>query len=673
MAVGGIDVSRFLGAPKSRGELLAMAPPFEMWPSLDIVHGESEHAEAISNRVAAIKMLAAGKTYREIALLTGLHRSTVRSLMKKCLEVAEDGRIQGYRALVPYVHLRPNVRQSSIDAKRPEQRGSMSGALGAVLARFPDLGESLAEKLKRDKRGKPMGYRPTSMALVRFFHSALRNRNVGPNEWPFNTKYRGRRSIASYMRSLLYESFDDIVEHEGSSDARALAATGKGYVPTIPCAEPFDVVEIDAYHVDAFLSVLFEAPDGTTTEVTLQRLWLLAVVDRLTTAVLAYNIVYSSEVTAEDVVAVIRGAIANIWKPKILTVPIKYLPGSGLPSGLIPEAANAVWTMTMLDGALANLATKIHDVVRRSTGFMINWGPPAHFEHRPNVEKTFNKIASNVFKRLPSTTGKDPKHGRAQDAVEAANTCSVRADEVEQLVDVYWGEHNATPGERNYFRSPLETMRQFLCGDHPRCMTRRMPPDVMGKPRLAYRRVIKFVRGSVNSGRRPYIQLENVRYTNPLLANSAWLIGKEIVIYIDDNDLRQVWAYLSTGEEYGVLVAESKWGVTKHSLTTRKAIFSLAYKRVLVLSQTSDPIIDYLNYLADKATRKCKRPGPAPKAATEAVRVANDAGVLPRLREVDASHSSSIDIEPVSAPLKLSVLKPLSEDFFTVKNETNRR
>ncbi|RQR52501.1 hypothetical protein DIE18_31565 [Burkholderia sp. Bp9125] len=457
------------------------------------------------------------------------------------------------------------------------------------------------------------------------------------------------------------------------SAGQALAATGKGYVLTIPCAEPFDVVEIDAYHVDAFLSVLFEAPDGTTTEVTLQRLWLLAVVDRLTTAVLAYNIVYSSEVTAEDVVAVIRGAIANIWKPKILTVPIKYLPGSGLPSGLIPEAENAVWTMTMLDGALANLASKIHDVVRRSTGFMINWGPPAHFEHRPNVEKTFNKIASNVFKRLPSTTGKDPRHGRAQDAVEAANKCSVRADEVEQLVDVYWGEHNATPGERNYFRSPLETMRQFLCGDHPRCMTRRMPPDVMGKPRLAYRRVLKFVRGSVKSGRRPYIQLENVRYTNPLLANSAWLIGKEIVIYIDDNDLRQVWAYLATGEEYGVLVAESKWGLTKHSLTTRKAIFSLAYKRVLVLSQTTDPIIDYLNYLADKATRKCKRPGPAPKAATEAVRVANDAGVLPRLREVDASHSSSIEIEPVSAPLELSVLKPLSEDFFTVKNETNRR
>ncbi|QRR08529.1 hypothetical protein FPJ27_15775 [Burkholderia sp. MS455] len=659
---------------RSRGELLAAAPPLEMWPSLDAVHGENKDAEEIDKRVVAIKMLTAGKTYRQIRLLTGLHRSTVRRLMTKCLEVAEDGRIQGYRALVPYVHLRPNVRQTSIGAKRPEQHGGMSGALGAILARFPDLSGSLSEKIKRDKSGKPTGYHPTGMALVRFFHSALRNRKVGPNEWPFNTKYGGRRSIARYMRSLLYGSFDDIVEHKGNSDAKALAATGKGYSLTIPCEEPFDIVEIDAYHVDAFLSVLFETPDGTTTEVTLQRLWLLAVVDRLTTAILAYSVVFSSEVTADDVVAVMRRAIVNIWKPKKLTIPVEYLPGSGLPSGVIPDAANAVWTLTMLDGALANLATKIHDVVRRSAGFMINWGPPGHFEHRPNVEKTFSKIASNVFKRLPSTTGKDPKHGRAKDAIESATKYSVRADEVEQLVDVHWAEHNATPGERNYFRSPLETMQQFLCGDNPKCMLRRVPTDVMGRPRLAYRRVVKTVRGSVTSGRRPYIQLENVRYTNPLLANSAWLIGKEIIIYVDDDDLRQVWAYLATGEEYGVLVADGKWGMTKHSLTTRKAIFSLVYRRVIVLSQTCDPVADYLNYLAGKAVRKGKHAGPAPKAATEAVRVANDAGMVPRFgQEVDAAHASSIDIEPVSAPLKLSVLKPLPEDFFTVKNETRRR
>ncbi|TCG02304.1 hypothetical protein BZM26_00050 [Paraburkholderia strydomiana] len=103
---------------------------------------------------------------------------------------------------------------------------------------------------------------------------------------------------------------------------------------------------------------------------------MLAVVERLTTAVLAYRVVYSSEVSASDVAALIRDAICKIWQPKVLTSPgIEYLPAGGLPSGVIPEARHAVWNVTLLDGALANLATRIHDDVRKSTGFVVIWGP----------------------------------------------------------------------------------------------------------------------------------------------------------------------------------------------------------------------------------------------------------------------------------------------------------
>lgn len=665
-------MSHVMMVRRTRKELVADVPPLDTWPSIDGCREAGEYAETIANRIEAIRLLIAGKTYREIRCLTGQHRSTIHSLVNKCLEMADDGRILGYRAVVPYAHLKPSVRRRPISPKRQEQHGGMSCALIDMLQRFPDLEGTLFAKLKGKEHGGCVDKRPTGMALVRLFHSALRSKSVNPHEWPFNSKYQGMRSIEKYMRSLLCKSFGDAVNREGNSDAMAIAETGKGYRPTIPCAEPFDVVEIDAYHVDAFLSVTFEMPDLTTIDVTLRRLWLLAAVDRKTTAVLAHSIVYASEVTANDVAALIRKAIVETWRPKALTVPIDYLPGSGMPSGVIPEAEHAVWTLTMLDGALANLATRIHDFVRKSTGFMINWGPPGHFEHRPNIERTFNKIARNVFKRLPSTTGSDPKHGRADDAPGDAIKHRICASEVEQLVDVYFAENNATPGEGNYFRSPLDTMRQFLCGNSPRCMARKIPLDFAGNPRLALRREIATVRGSVKSGRRPYIQLERVRYTNPLLADSEWLLSKQIAIYIDDDDLRQVGAYLENGKEYGVLVAQGKWGVTKHNLTTRKAINRLICRRVIVLSQTNDPVIAYLGYLADKTSRKDKRAGPAPKDATEAVRVANDAGVVPRMRDSGDPRSSSFRIEPISAPLRLSVLKPLPEGFFTVRNRIKR-
>ncbi|NTY39852.1 hypothetical protein [Burkholderia diffusa] len=663
----------------SKREALEGAPPLGEWPSIELVgmfeqsNDRSRHGEMIANRVEAITMLVAGKTYREITKITGLHRPEVYRLFKRCLEIAHDGRIWGFRALLPYAHLQPNVRRSEIGPKRQEQQGGMSCALAQILERFPELEGALVESLKRKRRNKPADYRPTKVAMVRMFHDALRRRNVSEGDWPFLPKYKGERTIQRYMDSVLQNSFDDAVGQTGSEEAKAHAATGKGIVQTIPYSEPFDAVEIDAYHIDAFLCVEFETLDLTITEVPVERLWLLAVVERKTTAVLAYSIVYASEVRAEDVAALIRAAIVDVWKPKVLTVPLTYADGSGLPSGVIPEAAHAVWSITMLDGALANLATKIHDVVRKKAAFLINWGAPGHFEHRPNVEMTFRKISRDVFHRLPSTTGSGPKKGRAPDAEEAAERFKIRADEAEQLVDIYFAEHNATPGERNYFNSPLEMLRQYLCGDAPRCMPRTLPPHIGGGFRLTFRELSVTVRGSVRSGRRPYVQFEHVRYTSPLLSDSPWLLGKKLVIWVDDNDLRQVRAFLSGGQEYGILVAQAKWGVTKHNLTTRKAIFRLVYKRILMLSQTGDPIQCYLDYLASKSEKKGKRKGPAPKEATEQARVANDAGVKPRLGKAEGERQRSLHIETISKVPAESVMCPLPEGFFTIKNRRSDR
>lgn len=631
-------------------------------------------AQMLSSRVKAIKMFAEGKTYREIRTVTGQDGAMVRNLFRRCLELADDGRIQGYRALLPYVHTRPNVRRSEVSEKRQEQQGGMSCALSAILTRLPDLEDKLVKRLRKDRRNEPDHYRPTGAHLVRIFHETLRRENVTDAEWPFRTKHQGRQTIEPYMRSLFRQTFSRAVAYEGGDEAKAHAATGKGVLPIIPCSEPYDAVEIDAYKIDAFFSIAFETPEGTTTEVTLRRLWLLAAVDRMTTAVLAYSVVYASEVRATDVAALIRKAIVEVWQPKTLMAPaLAYPPGSGLPSGVIPEAAHAVWSITMLDGALANLASKIHDTVRKSIGFIVNWGPPGHFEHRPNVERTFGKIARNVFQRLPSTSGTGRGHGRAPDAEAAAARFKIRADEAEQLIDIHFAEHNALPGERNYYNSPLEAMRQFLCGEAPRCMVRTLPPNVVGMPRLALRAELVTVRGSISSGRRPYIQLEHVRYTNPLLADSAWLLGKQIVVYIDDEDMRQVHAFLANGQEYGVLVAHRKWGVTKHNLTTRKAIFSLIYKRILQLNQTEDPVLAYLDWLASKVKPNSKRQVVAPKEATEAARVALDAGVKPRMQDDRAKRQPTLRVEPIVEFPNRTVMSPLPDDFFTSKKRLNNK
>ncbi|WOD13414.1 hypothetical protein [Paraburkholderia kirstenboschensis] len=61
------------------------------------------------------------------------------------------------------------------------------------------------------------------------------------------------------------------------------------------------------------------------------------------------------------------------------------------------------------------------------------------------------------------------------------------------------------------------------------------------------------VRAYLDQGVRPHINLYKARYTNSVLAASTRLIGQDLLIYMNANDLRSVRAFLSDGTELGEL------------------------------------------------------------------------------------------------------------------------
>ncbi|MGF6878022.1 hypothetical protein [Paraburkholderia sp. MM5477-R1] len=321
----------------------------------------------------------------------------------------------------------------------------------------------------------------------------------------------------------------------------------------------------------------------------------------------------------------------------------------------------------MFDGALAHLSKLVHDTLRREIGFVINWGPPGHFERRPNVERTFKRITDDIFLRLPSTTGSDPKSGRADDAAGAAMHYRIRADDVEQLLDVVFAEHNGLPGQGNFYNSPLETLQYFLNGPSPRVMLRKLPFAGSTRARLLLRRELCTVRGGVKSGRKPYIQFENVLYTSPLLSTSVKLVNTELTIYVDDEDLRTVKAFTSNGYELGILTATRGWNLTKHSLATRKAIFQLVSRRILVLSQSADPVQVYLLHLAKHVEKSSKGGKGSLKDSTDLARVAKEADVTPTLA---SASSDGVPIDPAVESTERSHLRlvPPSQKRYKVTN-----
>lgn len=649
----------------SRHEVLRDALPIELWPGAVSAGCEGKALAQFQANVEAMRLYFTSVPVKEIEKRTGIARNSLSRLARRCLSMADDGRIHGFRACIPFLRVAPYERRRALTAHIPGERSGMVGALGMTLAHFPDVEKQLVQYIVNEAKHLAVPeHKLRPCDLHRIFLRCLKACGVQDQEWPFNTQYRGLRTITRFMRAVLDENFSKGVARRGESAARAHLAVGSSVPTILNFDEPFDAVEIDAHKIEAHMTVAFLTPEGIETDVRLDRVNLLAVVDRFSSAVLAYTIVYRPEVSADDILKVIRQAATGMWKPMELTIPnLSYPNGAGLPSGVIPEAQGALWSVTLFDGALAHLASAVHARARGALGFAINWGPVAHFERRPNVERTFNQISKTLFKRLPSTTGSHPKSGRADEAEQKAIKHHIRAADVEQLLDVTFAQHNATPTEGVSFLSPLDAIRYFI--DRPERFESRKRPKHLAAQAGFHNYEKAVVRGNRETGRRPYVQVDRVHYSNPILADSGHLIGADVLLEIDEEDMRQLKAYLGNGAELGILKAHGKWGQTKHSRRTRKAINGLLSKRVIVVSTFDDPMQVYLQYLVSLG-KKGSVQRPNPKQATEIVRVKKEAG-LPTtvIAPPIVKHTPDPSVSRVLDAIPSNLMSDIAPDFFT--------
>ncbi|MAR00621.1 MAG: hypothetical protein CMI00_08790 [Oceanospirillaceae bacterium] len=601
------------------------------WPTVREDSLPIDMAEKFRSRKTAVNLYIDGISTKDIEARTGIIRSNLPRLIKRCMNVHPDGRVWGYRALIPNIRVADYIRTKPAGIKRPQQRGGHSGALRALLNEHPGLYEKLVDLiLKKSKALRINEHKISGTILHKIFLESLPGFGVSKNQWPYTTLNLGRRSIQQFMKDIVSEHFSKSVSATGESNAKAHMPLGTGHSKILAFSEPYDAIEIDAYSINAMLCVTFKNPEGIDVEVVLERLWLIAAVDHASTAVLGYELVYSSEVSAEDVVRLISRSASQKWHPKDLHIKgLRYPESGGFPSSEIKDCYCAAWSCLLLDGALAHLSTSVREHARRRLGFILNWGPVGHFERRPNVERFFKGLSDNVFRRLPSTTGSNPGVGRAIDPEEKARKYKINAEEVESLVDVYIASHNGTPTEGLTFLSPLEFIKHFSGLGPEKFIFRHTLHD--GESSIAIPSAMTCtIRGNIKHGRRPYIQIDRVRYTSAVLSQTPALIGKKISIEIDEDDMRQVKAYLTNGAELGFLKAIGQWGVTKHSRKTRKAINSLIHKRILSIASMDDPIQAYLQHLASIDQKKSQST-PNPSCALKAARVAKESGIQPKI------------------------------------------
>jgi hypothetical protein len=416
----------------------------------------------------------------------------------------------------------------------------------------------------------------------------------------------GYVSIAAFIDRVLAENPGRHRALEGGKDAQRKARAGDG--SGRPDLGPFERVECDAHKLDARMVVMIPSPHGGVEPRKIHRLWVIVLIDVASRAVLGYHLSLHRECTAEDVLKAVKNALTR-WKPRELQFSgTAYAPEAGLPSARHERYLGACWDQFSVDGAMANTCKRVEQQLRDVVGAAIikpqdtsTYACRRSKDDRPFIESFFQQLAAAGFHRLSTTTGSSPRDKRGEDPDAAARRTQFQLEYAEELLDTLIANYNARPHSSLGYRSPLAQL-DLLCSREQRPLRYAEEAQVR---RLVGLRQLCTVRGGIDSGRRPYFQLANARYSAEWLCLRTDLLRKNLRLQIEDeDDARMATVSTVQGLILGAVRAAPPWHRTPHTLYMRTAIRALHRRRLIHLSSMCDAVEELIRYSESQPDKK---------------------------------------------------------------------
>lgn len=568
------------------------------WPGLDDKALSKEARATFRQRRKAVEAYARGEPVESIERAFGIARATTRRLIARALRAHADGRLWGYRALVPQKRVAGYER---LKAPRILDHGKAgnAGAFTQLLQRHPELATQLREELRAGKVTLRPGEKPRLKgvkAAAQRFHAACRRLGLGAGDYPLNQKDKAVRSLARTLHAWLHDDFDLAVRAAGS---RIKPASALRQLPERGASEAFDTVEFDAHKVDLRLKVVDRDPFGIEQTFETERVWLLAIIDVATRCILGYQLCLRRECDRFDVIETFRRAITPAAVPQLTLPGLRLTPSGGFISQALEQTHWACWRQVRLDNARAHVATTSLDVLCERLGCVADFGPAYQPDDRPFIERFFGTVGATLSQRLPGTLS--PRAvGRAafkrlRESGDAGLALIVTPQELQELLDVTVWNYHGTPHAGLGGSTPLEMMQRHVLGiGREPVRLRRIPKALRRHPELLQDPVLCRVRGNLGRGERPYISFFHVRYTSEQLTRRSALIGRKLRVRFDPMDLRRLQVTTSTGDLLDDLLASGPWRHEPHSLRLRQEVFAAKRKRQLEVGEGENPIEAFL-------------------------------------------------------------------------------
>lgn len=551
----------------------------------------------------AIESYLAGGSFKEIKTLSGIDAKMLLRVLRRCLLTAEDGEIYGWRALLFHIRIKKYERIATV--KKWNDKSGLTGCFTRFLEQHPKIkSDIIAHILKKPHKSDRIYEAGQAFAGVYSkFKDLCLSAGVSFNEYPFNTDSKGSASLRRLVKDVVKGNFATGARLIGGDNAASKAKVGVGIERLLNSNRPYDVMQLDEHKLDFIGTVRIQTPAGSQF-IALNRFVLVLVVDENLKCVLGYHVAFRKEVSAEEILLAISNTLEE-WKPRELRVNyLKYANGAGLPSGVIPKLRGACCAELKLDNSLAHWSSAITSRVAESTGMSVNFGPVSQWSRRAIVESIFGILERNGFHRISSSMGTGPGDPSVKDPVGNAIKHRIEYEELLDIIDVSLANFNAAPSNTFAGRSKLSVLSEYLEyaeeGFLPRFLP-KMPYHVPDMNNVVYS---KSIQGSLKDGGTPYVELLYARYTNPMLANSALLIGKQIRIHLDPRDGRTVRAFFEDGSQLGILTARGNWGLIPHTIEVRKEIGKLMRLGSFRVLHGEDVISAYMRHLSDKAVKE---------------------------------------------------------------------
>lgn len=570
-----------------------------LWPEYDDSALQPAAQKRFTRLRDAMSLYLAGGALKDVVKIAKVGERQFLRIFARCLQPDASGRILGCRAFAKGSMARPPQRTEALIPSADGKAG-FGGMFRKILRDYPALEIGLMNLLNAYGTKGLQPNRMTFRAFHRGFLKLCTAQGIGADAYPFNTKERARRALRRWIETDYMPRYAArFIAMQHGSDAGGLAAYGEGDGQADRPAAGYGGWVIDEYTID--LHAIYEIPNdqGDWEELELRRFQQIRITHLATGANLANRQVYAAQASSYDISMLFWDAV-NGPPPVEQVVPdLGVEEGAGYPSCVIPELRFAIPSVIYLDNALAHLADHVQHMATHLFGATVILGNPGTPHERAAAESKFSLQARRVVHQLPSTTGSGPKDPlKKSSAVPPGKR--VKAEALEEVLDVYVRNENALPAAGSQNIPPLTRLRRKL--ESGAIKPSYLPVD----KRKAYyfcRPFTVTVKVDAAGGRRPYVNYLYQRYSSGALSKRFDLKGGKMLLRPDPRNLRTVMLFFEDGSEFGPVQALGRWGTFPHDARIRRLFGKFKREGELDTRADDRPLEALFAYLRKAAPR----------------------------------------------------------------------